>query len=153
MIFRKWTHARVGYNLKHILNKFEINLKYIWAFPLWILCDAALPCFFPRKNRSLVFCNLKQCFLQSTKTIFNGTRLDRRGLKNECLRFQYGTKPMARKFQIWNWTWLTLAWGHPPCQGWSLIPKIIFCGMRLPMQGSLHGVGLRKSYPCQTHDL
>ena len=42
---------------------------------------------------------------------------------------------------------------QPPSQGWPLIPKIIFCGMRLPMQGSLHGVGLRKSYPCQTHDL
>ena len=38
--------------------------------------------FFSRKNRSLVFCSLKQCFLHSTKTIFNGTRLDRRGLKS-----------------------------------------------------------------------
>ena len=38
--------------------------------------------FFSRKNRSLGFCNLKQCFLHSTKTIFNGTRLDRRGLKS-----------------------------------------------------------------------
>ena len=48
-----------------------------------ILCGAALPgAFFSRKNRSLVFCNLKQCFLHSTKTIFNGTRLDRRGLKS-----------------------------------------------------------------------
>ena len=48
-----------------------------------LLCGAALPgAFFPRKNRSLVFCNLKQGFLLSTKTIFNGTRLDRRGLKS-----------------------------------------------------------------------
>ena len=66
-----------------------------------ILCGAALRgAFFSRKNRSLVFCNLKQSFLHSTKTIFNGTRLDRRGLKNECIRFQYGTKMMARKFKI-----------------------------------------------------
>ena len=65
-----------------------------------LLCGAALPeFFFFRKNRSLVFCNLKQCFLHSTKTIFNGTRLDRRGLKNECVRFQYGTKLMTRKFK------------------------------------------------------
>ena len=27
--------------------------------------------FFSRKNRSLGFCNLKQCFLHSTKTMFN----------------------------------------------------------------------------------
>ena len=48
-----------------------------------LLCGAALPgAFFPGKNRSLGFCNLKLCFLHSTKTIFNGTRLDRRGLKS-----------------------------------------------------------------------
>ena len=48
-----------------------------------IPCGAALPgAFFSRKLRSLVFCNPKQCFLHSTETIFNGTRLDRRGLKN-----------------------------------------------------------------------
>ena len=49
-----------------------------------LLCGAALPFFFvvPRKNKSLGFCNLKLCFLHSTKTIFNGTRLDRRGLKS-----------------------------------------------------------------------
>ena len=65
-----------------------------------ILCGAALPeASFSRKNRSLGFCNLKQCFLHSTNKIFNGTRLDRRGLKNECVGFQYGTKFMARKFK------------------------------------------------------
>ena len=68
-----------------------------------LLCGAALPgAFFSRENRSLGFCNLKHCFLHSTKTIFNGTRLDRCGLKNECVRFKYGTKLMARKFNIWN---------------------------------------------------
>ena len=34
-----------------------------------LLCGAALPGAFSRKNRSLGFCNLKQCFLHSTKTI------------------------------------------------------------------------------------
>ena len=37
--------------------------------------------FFSRKIRSLV-CNLKQCFGNSTCTMFNGTRLHRRGLKS-----------------------------------------------------------------------
>ena len=65
-----------------------------------VLCGAALPgFFFSRKSRSLVFCNLKQCFLHSTNKIFNRTRLDRGGLKNEYGRFQYGTKLMTRKFK------------------------------------------------------
>ena len=45
-----------------------------------VWCSPAV--FFSRENRSLGFCSLKQCFLHSTKTIFNGTRLDRRGLKS-----------------------------------------------------------------------
>ena len=67
-----------------------------------ILCGAALlgAFFLSRKNRSLVFCNLKQCFLHSTKTIFNGTRLDCHRLKSLLERFQYGTKLMARKLNI-----------------------------------------------------
>ena len=66
-----------------------------------LLRGAALPgAFISRKNRSLRFCNLKQCFLQSTNKIFDGTRLVRRGLKNDCVRFQYGTKLMARLFNI-----------------------------------------------------
>ena len=55
-------------------------------------------CFFSRKSRSLVFCNLTHLLL-STKTIFNGTRLDRCGLKSECERIEYGTNLMARKFK------------------------------------------------------
>ena len=48
-----------------------------------LLCGAALPgVFFPEKTRPWCFCSLKQCFLHSTKTIFNWTRLDRRGLKS-----------------------------------------------------------------------
>ena len=64
-----------------------------------LLCGVALPglFFFQRKTGPWCFCNLKPCFLHSTKTIFNGTRLDRRGLKNQCERFQYGTKSMDRK--------------------------------------------------------
>ena len=65
----------------------------IWIFGFWwkqfaaasphseILCAAELP-FFPfQKNTSLVFCNLKQCFFNSTWTmLINGARLCRRGL-------------------------------------------------------------------------
>ena len=47
-----------------------------------ILCGAAMPRAFSRKNKSLVFCNLKQCFFNSTWTIFKGTRLHGRGLKS-----------------------------------------------------------------------
>ena len=43
--------------------------------------------------------NLKPCFATSTWTIFNGTRLDRCGLKSECERFEYGTNLMTRKFK------------------------------------------------------
>ena len=43
--------------------------------------------------------NLHPCLSTSTWTIFNGTRLDRCGLKSECERFQYGTNLMARKFK------------------------------------------------------
>ena len=64
-----------------------------------ILCGAALP-FFSRESRSPVFGNPKQCCLHSTNMCFNGTRLDRRGLKNECVRFQYGTNLMTGKFKI-----------------------------------------------------
>ena len=47
------------------------------------LCGVALPgVFFPEKTGPWCFCNLKHCVLHSTKTIFNGTRLDRRGLKS-----------------------------------------------------------------------
>ena len=68
-----------------------------------LLCGAALPgAFFPEKTRPWCFCSLKQCFLHSIKTIFNGTRLDRRGLKSWYERFQYGTKLVARKFKIRN---------------------------------------------------
>ena len=63
-----------------------------------VWCSPAGGLFFPEKM-SLVFCNLKQCFLHSTRTIFNGTRLDRRGLKNEIVRFQDGTKLMARNLK------------------------------------------------------
>ena len=50
---------------------------------LGLLCGAALPgAFFPGKTGPWCFCNLKQFFLHSTKTIFNGSRLDRRGLKS-----------------------------------------------------------------------
>ena len=55
---------------------------------------------FPEKSMSLVFCNLKQCVLHSTRSIFNRTRLDRCELKNECVKFQYRTKLMTRKFEI-----------------------------------------------------
>ena len=48
-----------------------------------LLCGAALPgAFFHRKTGLWCFCNLTLCFLHSTKTIFNGTRLDRRALKS-----------------------------------------------------------------------
>ena len=48
-----------------------------------LLCGVALPgAFFREKTGPWCFCNLKLCFLHSTKTIFNGTRLDRRGLKS-----------------------------------------------------------------------
>ena len=74
----------------------------LWLHPLSeILCGAALPVFFfPRKNASLVFCNLKLCLLHSTNKMFNLTELDRHGLKNECLTFQYVTKLMARKLKV-----------------------------------------------------
>ena len=46
-----------------------------------VWCSPAV--FFSReKTGSWCFCNLKLCFLHSAKTIFNGTRLDRRGLKS-----------------------------------------------------------------------
>ena len=69
-----------------------------WQFGF--LCGAALPgLFFPEKTRPWCFCSLKQCFLHSTKTILNGTTLDRRGLKCLCVRIQYGTKWMDRKLK------------------------------------------------------
>ena len=43
--------------------------------------------------------NLKPCFSNSTWTVFDGTRLDRCGLKSECERFEYDTNLMARKFK------------------------------------------------------
>ena len=47
-----------------------------------LLYGAALPgAFFPERTGPWC-CYLKLCFLHSTKTIFNGTRLDRRGLKS-----------------------------------------------------------------------
>ena len=82
-----------------ILGYLDYGIQFVAASPIRtsVWCSPAGG-FFSGKNRSLGFCNLKHCFLHSTKTIFNGTRLDRRGLKNECVRFQYGTKLMARKF-------------------------------------------------------
>ena len=72
--------------------QFEINLSIpSLRFRIFFI-------FFCIQSRSLVFCNLKQCFLHSTKTIFNGIRLDRCGLKNECIRYQYDTKLMTKKF-------------------------------------------------------
>ena len=121
-----------------------------------ILCGAALPgVWFSRKSRSLVFCNPKKCFFNSTEAILNGTRLDGHGLKNECVRFQYGTKLLTREFDIWSSTWLTLkmaltwghphplrwvsikdglpymalTWGHNPPLTWPFVPIIMFCGM------------------------
>ena len=82
-----------------------------------LLCGAALSkALFFRKTTCLVFCNLKLCFLNSIWKIFNGTRLDRRGLKSLCVRFQYGTKCMTRKFENWSWTFFDYTFGtftHP----------------------------------------
>ena len=47
-----------------------------------ILFGAALPGAFFQKKQVPGVCILKQRFLHSTKTTFNGTRLDRRGLKS-----------------------------------------------------------------------
>ncbi len=81
---------------------FGFGFEWIWMDlhpQLGLLCGAALPgAFVSRKNTSLVF--LQPCFLHSTKTIFNGTRLDRRGLKSDCVRFEYGTKLRTSKFKI-----------------------------------------------------
>ena len=66
----------------------------IWIFRLWypICCCTPNPDFcvvhpcrglvFPEKTHPWCFCNLKQCFLHSTKTMLNGTAPDRRGLKS-----------------------------------------------------------------------
>ena len=70
-------------------GQFEINLSipildWFWCIPSSVFC-VVQPCrglFFPEKTHPWCFCSLKQCFLHSTKTIFNGTRLDRRGLKS-----------------------------------------------------------------------
>ena len=65
---------------------------------LGLLCGAALHgAFFPEKQVPGVL-QPKMVFL-ATKTIFNGTRLHRRGLKSLYERFQYGTKVVARKFK------------------------------------------------------
>ena len=72
------------------------------SFSFWDSVWCSLVETFCRKNRSLVFCNLKQCFLHSTRTIFNGTRLDKRGLKSWCEKIQYGTKLVARQFKNSN---------------------------------------------------
>ena len=86
MIFGKWTHA---------------GRRPTWVLPTLRFCVAALPgTFFFPKNLVSEICNLKQCFLHSTNKILNGTRLDRCGLKSECIRFPYGTKSMTRKFKI-----------------------------------------------------
>ena len=47
-----------------------------------VWCSPAGGFFFQKKTHPWCFCSLKQCFLHSTKTIFNGTRLDTRGLKS-----------------------------------------------------------------------
>ena len=58
--------------------------KNKWHHQAGLLCGAALPggLFSWEKTGPWCFCDLKLCFLHSTKTIFNGTRLDRRGLKS-----------------------------------------------------------------------
>ena len=102
MIFGKWTHAGRRSAWGQFRKMDPCRTEACMGPPhSEILCGAALPgAFFPEKSRSLVLCNLKQCFLHSTKTIFNGTRLDRCGLKNECIRFHYATNLMTRWFKI-----------------------------------------------------
>ena len=59
-------------------------LDWFWCIPSSVFC-VVQPCrglFFPEKTRPWCFCSLKQCFLRSTKTRFNETRLDRHGLKS-----------------------------------------------------------------------
>ena len=70
MISGKWTHAH-----------FEIKWNLISAFPLWILCDAPFLVLL-KKTDHCFFATYNSLFLHSIKTIFNGTRLDRRGLKS-----------------------------------------------------------------------
>ena len=55
-----------------------------------LLCGAALPFFVCSRTSRSASWNSVSCILT---TFFNGTGLDRRGLKNECIRFQYGTVP------------------------------------------------------------
>ena len=95
MIFGKLILARVRsiwnkfeMKLNQFWNKVETNSKHTWntfehshsAFCVVQPCRGR--CFQEKKNMSFVIRNLKQCFLHFTKTIFNGTRLDRRGLKS-----------------------------------------------------------------------
>ena len=48
--------------------------------------------------------NRKQCFFNSAWTMFNRSRLHRRGFKKWCIRFKYSTKLMDRKFKNWSWS-------------------------------------------------
>lgn len=93
----------------------SIFLQFVAASHSEILRGAALLEAFFRKKQvlQLGFCNVKQCFLHSADKIFNGIGLDRRAWRSECVRFQYGTKSMTRKFTVWNWTWFTVY----PCMG------------------------------------
>ena len=50
--FRKMDPCKSKANLKHIWNTFEIHLKWIWAFPFWILC-----CCIPNAD----FCVVQPC--------------------------------------------------------------------------------------------
>ena len=85
-----------------IWNRFEINL----SIPSLRFCVVG-------KNRSMVFCNLKQCFLHSTKTLFNRTRLDRRGLKNNFSIIPNRWSESS-KFEIKHGLpYMALTWGHP----------------------------------------
>ena len=73
-----------GYLDIRIIGYLDSGQNHGFMYPQsGLLCGAALPgAFFPEKTRPRCFCSLKQCFLHSAKTIFNGTRLDGRGLKS-----------------------------------------------------------------------
>ena len=114
----------MGWNWWQRICEHNLRLRIPSPHPNWpdlkkkghhqsgLLCGAALPeLFSPEKTGPCWFCNLNQCFLHSTKTIFDGTRLDRRGLKSQCERFQYGTTPMARKFKNWHSTFFDYTFG------------------------------------------
>ena len=84
-----------GYLDIWISGYLDIWIFVIWTFGLWskqcvyvspirtsVWFSAAVFFGCSRKTRPWCLCNLKLCFLHSTKTVFNETRLDRRGLKS-----------------------------------------------------------------------